>query len=72
MYTNFELMYTNMSSLLTEIFYLALNVRPRCVSKQSLRCSVWVMMYPHKLNPTVFASAKVVSDIVTVKMVNIV
>jgi len=42
-YTNFKLTYANISRLLTEIFDLALNVRPRCVSKmKSLGYSVWV------------------------------
>jgi len=51
-----------MSRLLTEIFDFALNVRPRYVSSMnSLGCSVYVMIYPHKLNSAVLANAKVVS-----------
>jgi len=70
MYTNFELTYANISKLLTKIFDLILNIRPCCVSRmKSLGYSVWVIMYLHKLNSTVFASAKIVSSIITAKTV---
>jgi len=62
-----------MSRLLTEIFYFALNVRPRCVSSmKSLGCSVCVIMYPQKLNSAVRVNAKVASCVVTVKTVSII
>jgi len=61
MYTNFELTYANMSRLLMEIFDLVLNVRHRNVSRmKSLECSIWVIIYPHKLNSAVFANAKII------------
>jgi len=72
-YTNFELTYANMSRLLTKIFYFALNIRPRCVSSmKNLGCSVSVIIYTHKLNSAVLANGKVVSCVVTVKIVSIV
>jgi len=73
LYTILELTYANMSRLLTEIIYFALNVRPRCVSSmKSLGCTVSVIIYPHKLNSAVLANWKVVSCAVTVKTVSIV
>jgi len=54
-------------------FCSCLEYSPSLVSNMmSLGYSIWVIMYPQKLNFAVLASAKIVSCIVTVKTVNIV
>jgi len=58
--------------MLTEIFDLVLNVRPRCVSNMKslgFLCHVCAMIYPYKLNSVV--NAKVLSScIVSMMTVN--